>query len=185
MCRQITRRFVPGLVAAALFAWGCERPATPASPRPAFWAGGPGTCPAGERFTGGGRIDPEAGKTTFGFNVDARDWCRTEGGKIKGQLQTVYHPTQTLVHSLTIDDFFSYQDPERSGRCAEWTGTARVKDGNGSWRQERFHATACDNGEPGSSPGRGPDRYGISLSDGRSTGTTDLTGGNIQAHPTH
>lgn len=185
MRRHRMLSLMPGLAAAALFAWGCDRPATPAGPKPSFWAGGPGTCPAGERFTGGGRIDPPAGKTTFGFNVDGSDFCAHEGGAIKGQLQTVYHPTQTLVHSLTIDDFHSFQDPARGGECAEWGGTARVKDGNGGWYEERFDAVACDNGEPGSSPGRGPDRYGITLSDGRSTGTTDLTGGNIQAHKAH
>ncbi len=182
MFRQIGLGFGPGLVAATLLAWGCDRPATPASPKPSFWAGGPGTCPAGEKFTGGGRIDPPVGKTTFGFNVHAQDWCG-DGGPIKGQLQTVYHPTQTLIHSLTIDDFFSFDDPGgRGGQCAAFSGTARVKDGNGSWVQEQFGAIACDNGEPGSSPGRGPDRYGISLEDGRETGVTDLTGGNIQAH---
>jgi hypothetical protein len=181
MFRQINVGFVPGLVAATLLAWGCDRPASPASPKPSFWAGGPESCPAGEKFTGGGRIDPPAGKTTFGFNVHAQDWCGG-GGSIKGQLQTVYHPTHTRIHSLTIDEFFSFRDAERGGRCAAFGGMARVKDGNGSWVQERFGAIACDNGEPGSSPGRGPDRYGISLEDHRQTGTTDLTGGNIQAH---
>ncbi len=182
MFRQLRLGFVPGLAAATLFAWGCDRPVTPASPKPSFWAGGPGTCPAGEKFTGGGRIDPPVGKTTFGFNVHAEDWCRS-GGPIKGQLQTVYHPTHKLIHSLTIDDFYSFPDPNRGGRCAAFSGLARVKDGNGSWVQEHFGAIACDNGEPGSSPGQGPDRYGISLQEeGRETGVTDLTGGNIQAH---
>ncbi len=182
MFRQIKLGFGPGLVAAALFAWGCDRPASPASPKPSFWSGGSGSCPAGEKFTGGGRIDPPVGKTTFGFNVHAQDWCES-GGPIKGELQTVYHPTQTLIHSLTIDDFFSFDDPGgRGGRCAAFSGTARVKEGNGSWVEKRFGAIACDNGEPGSSPGTGPDRYGISLEGGQETGVTDLTGGNIQAH---
>jgi len=182
MSSYFARTLVPGIAAAALFASGCDRPVTPVSTKPSFWEhGGPEACPAGEKFTGGGRIDPSAGKTTFGFNVNAKDWCSTGSG-IKGQLQVVYHPTHTRIHSLTIDDFHSFRDPERGGRCAEWAGEARVKDGNGSWMQERYDAVACDNGEPGSSPGRGPDRFGVSLSDGRSTGLTDLTGGNIQAH---
>ena len=182
MFRQINFGLAPCLVAATLFAWGCDRPATPASPKPSF-SDGTGSCAAGERFTGGGRIDPLGGKTTFGFNVDAEDWCRS-GGPIKGQLQTVWHPPHTLIHSLTIDEFFSFDDPEgRGGRCAAFTGLARVKDGNGSWVQEHFGAVACDNGEPGSSPGRGPDRYGISLKESeRESGVVDLTGGNIQAH---
>ena len=187
MFRQIKLGFGPGLVVATLFAWGCDRPATPAGPKPSF-SDGTASCAAGARFTGGGRIDPPvAEKTTFGFNLDASDFCASGGGAaIKGQLQTMNHPTKTLIHSLTIDDFFSFDDPEgRGGRCAAFSGTARVKDGNGSWMQEQFGAFACDNGEPGSSAGRGPDRYGISLNDGhetRETGVTDLTGGNIQAH---
>ncbi len=193
MCRTIARSLAPGLVAAALFGWGCERPANPASSKPAFWfTPGPQNCQAGSRFTGGGRIDPAAGKTTFGFNVDARDWCSSSTGTIRGELQTVYHPTHTLVHSLGIDAFESYAsgriNPKtgQTGQCAHFAGPARVKDGNGPWNyNERFEATACDNGEPGSSPGRGPDQYAISLSDGRSVPLTDLTGGNIQAHPTH
>ena len=92
------------------------------------------------------------------------------------------HPTKTLIHSLTIDDFVSIEDPD-FGRCAFFRGTARVKEGNGSWVQEPFGAVACDKDEPGSSPGLGPDRYGISLPDEhRETGVTELTGGNIQAH---
>ncbi|PYP46434.1 MAG: hypothetical protein DMD42_04215 [Gemmatimonadetes bacterium] len=92
------------------------------------------------------------------------------------------HPTKTLIHSLTIDDFSSIEDPD-FGRCAFFSGTARVKEGNGSWVQEHFTAAACDNGEPGSSAGRGPDRYGIRLEEeNRETGATQLTGGNIQAH---
>src|SRR2546430_6774311 len=84
MFRQINLGFVPGLVAATLFAWGCDRPATPAGPKPSF-SDGTGSC-AGERFTGGGRIDPPvAGKTTFGFNVDATEACPSEGS-ITGQL---------------------------------------------------------------------------------------------------
>src|SRR6266699_2580223 len=78
MFRQIRPGFAPGLVAATLFAWGCERPATPAGPKPSF-SDGSGFCAAGERFTGGGRIDPLGGKTTFGFNVDASEKCSSAG----------------------------------------------------------------------------------------------------------
>ena len=184
MRRQLRLGFVPGLAAATLLASGCDRPATPAGPKPSF-SDGNASCAAGERFTGGGRIDPPGGnKTTFGFNVDARDWCAS-GGPIKGQLQTVWHPPHLLIHSLTIDpsSFSSFDDPEgRGGRCVLFGGTARVKEGNGSWVQEGFGALACDNGEPGSGPALGPDRYDIELDDGRGSGVVDLSGGNIQAH---
>ena len=44
----------------------------------------------------------------------------------------------------------------------------------------------CDNGEPGSSPGIGPDTFRWKTSDdgdtGDVTGDTPLTGGNIQQH---
>src|SRR3989442_6729418 len=183
MFRQIRPGFAPGLVAATLFASGCDRLATRAGPNPSF-SDGTAFCAAGERFTGGGSIDPPvAEKTTFGFNLDARDFCASGGGApIRGQLQTMNHPTKTLIHSLTIDDFSSIEDPD-FGRCAFFRGTARVKEGNGSWVPEVFTAAACDNGEPGSSPGGGPDRYGIRLEEeNRETGATQLTGGNIQAH---
>jgi hypothetical protein len=186
MCRQINLGFAPGLVVATLLASGCDRPATPAAPKPSF-SDGAGPCAGGERFTGGGRTDspdnPAIGKTTFGFNLDARDFCAS-GGPITGQLQTKNHASQTLIHSLTIDPnqgFFSFEDDR--GRCVFFAGMARVKEGNASWVQERYGAVACDNGEPGSRPGGGPDRYGIELLDeGRGTGVTLLTGGNIQAH---
>src|SRR5439155_26467770 len=129
MFGQINLGLAPCLVAATLFAWGCDRPATPAGPKPSF-SDGTASCAAGARFTGGGRIDPPvAEKTTFGFNLDASDFCASGGGAaIKGQLQTMNHPTKTLIHSLTIDDFFSFDDPEgRGGRCAAFSGTARVK----------------------------------------------------------
>jgi len=180
MFGQINLGFAPGLVVATLLASGCDRPATPAGPKPSF-SDGTGLCAAGERFTGGGRIDPPvAEKTTFGFNVDATDRCSSEG-PIKGELQSVNHPTKTLIHSLTIDAFSSFEVPDL-GRCAFFGGTARVKIGNGSWEEKPFGAVACDNGEPGSSPGRGPDKYGISLKVDEQTGVTDLTGGNVEAH---
>ena len=173
MCRQIRLGLVPGLVAATLLAWGCDRPVTPAGPKPSF-SDGTELCAGGERFTGGGRIEPLGGTTTFGFNVDARDLC-SSGGPIKGQLQTVWHPPHLRIQSLTFDpsSFASFEDLDgRGGECAFFGGTASVKDGNGSWRQEQFGAIACDN----------PDRFGIELADGNTTDLVDLTGGNIQAH---
>jgi hypothetical protein len=179
------------LGAVAVVAWSCDGAATPVSPKPAFWLGpGPQNCNAGERFTGGGRVDPSLGKTTFGFNVDASDWCNSPVGTIKGELETVYHPGQKLVHSLSIDRFESFEsgrvDPKtgKPGQCAMFSGPARIKDGSSPWTYDkRFTAVACDNGEPGSSPGTGPDQYAFYTDDGfPGFDRTDLTGGNIQAH---
>jgi hypothetical protein len=138
--------------------------------KPQDCTGGPGI-----RITGGGRIDPSVGKTTFGFNVDGRS-----GPPFKGQMEVVYHggvAPMTRIHSETIDNFSTSPDP-RGGVCATWGGMARISDGS----DRRFSATACDNGEPGSSPGTGPDRFGITVDGFGGTGITDLTGGNIQAH---
>jgi len=128
------------------------------------------------QVTGGGRIDPAIGKTTFGFNVDGRS-----GPPFQGEMQVVYHggtSRMTRIHSLSIDGLTTSSD-SRGGVCVTWTGSARVNNTD----QRRFTATACDNGQPGSSPGKGPDRFGISLDGSISTGVTDLTGGNIQARP--
>jgi hypothetical protein len=137
-------------------------------------------CAAGGRFTGGGRIDPAIGKTTFGFNVDGRQACAFEG-PIKGQLQVVHHPSQSKYHTTEITEFNSYASPE-GGECAEWSGTVRAKHGNDDWHTHGFEAEACDNGEPGSSPGTGPDTFRFTASGHGTTGRTELTGGNIQSH---
>ncbi len=122
---------------------------------------------------GGGRIDPSIGKTTFGFDVDGRT-----GPPFQGEMEVVYHggsSRMTRIHSLVIDGLTSSPDP-RGGVCVTWTGSARVNTSD----QRRYTATACDNGQPGSSPGKGPDRFGIAVDGSISTGLTDLTGGNIR-----
>jgi hypothetical protein len=161
---------------AALVGLACDRPVSPEANRPpaeldgpVFWEG----CPAGQKFTGGGRIDPAVGKTTFGFNVHANDDCQP----IKGQLQVVHHPTQSKYHSTEIREFESYASPE-GGECGHWNGTVRAKHGNGDWHPHDFEVEACDNGEPG----RGRDTFWFSVAGHGSTGRTVLTGGNIQAH---
>ena len=180
--RNLKRRplFVGVVVAGAV--WACAPDVDPAAPdtaaveapEPSLWVG----CPEGAKFTGGGRIDPFGQKVTFGFNVHANDDCED----IKGQLQVVHHPTHTKYHSTSIT-FFATDDDDR---CAEWRGEVRVKHGNGGWHQHDFTAQACDYGEPGSSPGTGPDTFRFRVSGSGSghgdTGTTPLTGGNIQAH---
>ncbi|HXG96154.1 MAG TPA: post-COAP-1 domain-containing protein, partial [Gemmatimonadales bacterium] len=132
------------------------------------------TPQARAQVSGGGRIDPSVGKTTFGFNVDGRS-----GPPFQGEMQVVYHggtSPMTRIHSVSIDGLTTSPD-SRGGICITWTGSARVNNAD----QRRFTATACDNGEPGSSPGKGPDRFGITVDGSVSIGVTDLTGGNTQA----
>lgn len=169
-----------GALAATGVVWACEQPVDPVPAdtlEPSLHVG----CPAGTKFTGGGRIDPGGQKTTFGFNVHANDDCEP----IKGQLQVVHHPTKGKFHSTSITRFSSYPSPE-GGECGEWEGTVRAKHGNGSWHSHDFYVEACDNGEPGSSPGTGPDTFRVRISGSGAghgdTGRTPLTGGNIQAH---
>lgn len=168
-----------GALTAAVVAWACEQPklATPdVGSRPLFWEG----CPAGTKFTGGGRIDPNGEKVTFGFNIHADGACQP----IKGQLEVVHHPTQTKWHQIAIREFESYSSPE-GGECGHWNGTVRAKHGNGDWHDHDFEVEVCDNGEPGSSPGTGPDTFHIIVYGedfGYDSGRVALTGGNIQAH---
>jgi len=130
------------------------------------------TPQARAQVSGGGRIDPSSGKTTFGFNVDGRS-----GPPFQGEMEVVYHggtSAMTRIHSMVIDGLTSSPDP-RGGVCITWTGSARINNSD----QRRFTATACDNGQP--SHGAGPDRFGISVAGSVNTGVTDMTGGNTQA----
>src|SRR5437867_11621782 len=172
---------VPGLLAVALIAAGCQDSTPPtALKRPSFW-GGENQCPIG-KFTGGGRIDPTPpntmfGKVTFGFNIFLDQHCNV----LKGQLEVVHHPSQTKFHSV------SFSSASEEGTCVTFFGTVRAKHANGDWHEHAFGVRACDNGEPGSSPGTGPDTFRFAITDDQSfghgdTGDTPLTGGNIQAH---
>ena len=184
---HVVKGMAPVAVAAALLVIAaCEQPnaagpqkAVAVARTPDGWVG----CDAGGKFTGGGRVDPSGvGKVTFGFNIHA-EAC--DSGAIKGQLQVVYHATQTLIHSETMEHFASYPDPTTGGSCGEWDGTARVKDvfaGSG-WSDHHYFIQVCDNGEPG----HGVDTFEFTIDnagDGTHNNvmTTVLTGGNIQAH---
>lgn len=208
----------PSLIAAGLLAAACtDQPNVNMAPkRPSFWVAPP-PCPAA-KFTGGGRIDPPhpdpdpadrapgtpgpgertpiVGKTTFGFNV----FLGTDGSGhcivTKGEIQVVHHPSKTKWHVSIhngVDDFGEtvFASTYNSGRCV-LVGldgmTARV---NGQRGSELTRMSACDKGEPGSSPGFGPDSWRwetLATANTPSTapsGDTDqtlLTGGNIQAH---
>jgi len=183
---HVAKGMAASAVAAALLVIAaCEQPNSVAPDKavavartPQGWVG----CDAGGKFTGGGRVDPSGvGKVTFGFNIHA-EAC--DSGAIKGQLQVVYHETQTLNHSLTMEHFASFPDAQ-GGSCAEWDGTLRHKDvfaGTG-WTDHHYFIQVCDNGEPG----RGHDTITFTL-DNAGDGTHNnvmnetLTGGNIQAH---
>ena len=174
---------LPGLVAVALLVAACQDSSRPFAPphKPSFWAGGEQQCPIG-KFTGGGRIDPTPpntmyGKVTFGFNIFLDQHCNV----LKGQLEVVHHPSQTKFHSV------SFSSASEEGTCVTFFGTVRAKHANGDWHEHSFGVRACDNGEPGSSPGTGPDTFRFAITDDQSfghgdTGDTPLTGGNIQAH---
>src|SRR5256885_17189833 len=80
MFRQIKLGFGPGLVVATLFAWGCDRPATPAGPKPSF-SDGTAPCAAGARVSGGGPPPPPgAGEATLGVPLAAARFCAGRGG---------------------------------------------------------------------------------------------------------
>ena len=146
---------------------------------PSAWVGCEGQ---GRKFTGGGRVDPvDVGKVTFGFNIHGEEWCDGTG-PVKGQMEVVYHYNQTLYHTLTMEHFATWTDPEL-GECADWDGLARSKhvDDGGDWHEHHYTAQVCDNGEPGRD-----DTFQF-LPDGeppqhQNVWATKLTGGNIQAH---
>ena len=174
---------------AALIGWACDRdPGATTAPTPNVLPTMHVGCPAGIKFTGGGRIDAVQswatmrGKITFGFNIHADDAC----APIKGQLQVVHHPSQTKFHTVDITRFASYRNAD-GNPCGEFAGTVRVKHDNGDRHDHRFFTQFCDNGEPGSSPDIGPDTFKFEITDSETFGhgnssTTKLTGGNIQAH---
>ena len=181
---------VPGLLAVALIAAGCQDSTPPtALKRPSFW-GGENQCPE-TKFTGGGRIDPTPpnsmfGKVTFGFNIHGATNCVVS----KGEIQVVHHPSQTKYHVSIhdgTDGFGNTPTFSVDGTCITVFATARVKHVNGDWHPHPIGMRACDNGEPGSSPGTGPDTFHWKVMDDDTfghgdTGETPLTGGNIQQH---
>jgi hypothetical protein len=176
---------VIALVVAAATVTACADKEPVASPGFVAYSGGTSDhlgCNAGRKFTGGGRVDPVGvGKVTFGFNIHAGDIC--DPASLKGQMQVVYHETQTLVHTETMTHFSSFTDPVK-GVCGEWSGEARVKHvSTGSdWHMHHYFTEVCDKAEPG----RGADRLTFTLDGDRGLHENVieelLTGGNIQAH---
>ncbi len=127
---------MPGLLAVALIAAGCQDSTPPtALKRPSFW-GGENQCPE-TKFTGGGRIDPTPpntmfGKVTFGFNIHGATNCVVS----KGEIQVVHHPSQTKYHVSihdNLDGFGNTPTFSVDGTCITVFATARVKHVNGDW----------------------------------------------------
>ena len=141
-----------------------------------------------------------SGKVTFGFNVflgsDADGNCVVE----KGEIQVVHHqpeyPFQVTWH-VSIHDGVNSTDgstpvpahtyfSSRGGLCVvvgPTTARGHAVTLGGVKFTEQTRMTACDNGEPGSSPGFGPDAFRWeSMENFGDTQLQFLTGGNIQAH---
>ncbi len=208
---QPNRLVVPGLLAAALLAAACQDATTPASPaHPNFWAGGGcfGKWTGGGRIDPPDHQDVDdqedglngrqmTGKVTFGFNVfltGTDDNCTVD----KGEIQVVHHqpdyPFQVTWH-ISIHNGANAIDgssvPARTyinghgHRCLVVGFTAArghaVTLGVEGTDQDRM--TVCDNGEPGSSPGFGPDAFRWETQAfNLDTQLQYLTGGNIQDH---
>jgi len=212
MRHQPNRLVVPGLLAAALLAAACQDATTPASPaHPNFWAGGGcvGKWTGGGRIDPPDHQDVDdqedglnggqmTGKVTFGFNVfltGTDDNCMVD----KAEIQVVHHqpdyPFQVTWH-ISVHNGVNREDgstpvPARTyinghgHRCLVVGFTAArahaVTLGLEGTDQDRF--TVCDNGEPGSSPGFGPDAMRWeTLAFNLDTQLQYLTGGNIQDH---
>ncbi|HET7789694.1 MAG TPA: hypothetical protein VFK78_02770 [Gemmatimonadales bacterium] len=190
---SITRLVASGIAAGALLAVACDRQPVVAPAKPSFWGGGGGSGCTAMKFTGGGRIDPDesntlSGKMTFGFNLFVDDQCNVT----KGQFEVVHHPSQSRYHSVSfqsVSTFTETNDQGQTGQCFDLFLTMRAAHGPGDFDHEHpVEIQACDFGEPGSSPGTGPDTWWFATTDGSTggghgdTGNTPLTGGNIQAH---
>ena len=138
-----------------------------------------------------------SGKVTYGFNVfldsDADGNCIVT----KGEIQVVHHqpqyPFQVTWHIAIHgrqNDYDGNPVPARTymtsrgGLCViVGTTVARMRAVTlGQEAIERARLTACDNGEPGSSPGYGPDAFRWESEHFGDTQLQYLTGGNIQAH---
>lgn len=140
-----------------------------------------------------------SGKTTFGFNVFLEHDFKGDCVVTKGQIQVVHHrpeqPGQVMWH-MSIHNGVSSDDgnpvparvysTSRGGFCVvvgTTSGVARFRDVDAHTEGiARSRFTACDNAEPGSSPGFGPDAMRWETEHYGDTQLQYLTGGNIQAH---
>jgi hypothetical protein len=187
-------------------------PVSPRVGPPNFWAGselcpggkftGGGRIDPPDHQDAEDQEDPQSGpqmsgKVTFGFNVflgsDANGNCVVQ----KGEIQVVHHqpefPFQITWHIAIhngANDIDGSAVPARTyissrgGLCVV-VGPTAVRTHAVTLQQEgteQGRMTACDNGEPGSSPGFGPDAFRWESEHFGDTQLQFLTGGNIQAH---
>ena len=114
-------------------------------------------------LTGGGQLGTAKDKVSFGGNVGfLADFS------IVGQWQFQDHAksSRLIMHSLTIDTLKFWDDggipadpPSANANVAEFSGTARVKDGKAAWVDGcTFNVVAHDHGEPNVA-----DMYGIHI----------------------
>jgi hypothetical protein len=183
------RRFIWGLTAAGVSLGAAVAYATQLKPELARAAtvdvsqfyGEPTNTPG--KVTGGGNLKIQngtnasiGGKATFGFTV------RFQAGAPapKGALTYIGHGDGVKVKATSIDTLVIGAGVCGPNSHAKSTGKATVK---GSSNQN-FQVEVDDCGEPGSSPGAGPDTFKITV-----TGPNEfyaaqgpLAGGNIQIH---
>jgi len=137
-------------------------------------------------LTGGGQVGGAKDKISFGGNVGfLADFS------IVGQWQFQDHAksSRLIMHSLTIDTLKFWDDggipadpPSANANVAEFSGTARVKDGKAKWVDTCvFNVVAHDHGEPNVA-----DMYGIHIECGADVydyfPIADLDKGNLQIH---
>jgi hypothetical protein len=120
----------------------------------------PPTC--GKDFvTGGGWINPNGGKDTFGAHAGFHGDC-----KLSGHVEYNDHSNGVRVSTSSVTSYGG------TGNTRTFSGLATV---NGN--VVKYTITMVDNGEPGA----GHDQFSISLSNGYSASGT-LGGGNIEIH---
>lgn len=196
MCRLRNITLLAALGAVAMFAWACEREATPAGPqvnKPQFWLA-PGEQPACFRLTGGGRIDkPEppilmaqpkntpASRdfATFGFQARPTSCNETAGS---GQIEWVEHNPNAVLGGFSFhssvnwfvavtDHYGETGDPKNGcGRFSGNDGRVHGRDGTTLDNVSFVVEHACDRGEPGV----GHDHIRICI--GTANGTDCMTG---------
>jgi hypothetical protein len=170
--------FTPWLLARA--PGGACRGGVPSTPGKVTGGGQtPGTDP---RFSAAGNLlSPPAvvlsaasptANATFGFVVTC---CQP-----KGNLEYNDHQADVRIKVKSIDGLFISDGTCGTNTHATFTGTASVIRSTGT-TTESFTVVVDDCGEPGSSPGVGPDMFGIET-DSYVNALQPLIGGNIQIH---
>jgi hypothetical protein len=121
------------------------------------------------KVTGGGQVDVDRGRASFGFVVQRKE----TGGLATGQLEYHNHVSRLNVHSLGMLTLLIVDN------TATFSGTCRVNDTTPC----TFRVTVQDNGEPGSQ-GPNKDKFAIEIVGSSSDMVTmrELRSGNIKIH---